>query len=117
MLDQALQEGESVTLDDILIPIIAIVKDSKVERMAKNDFEIRNLDKKFTLVALERPPHDTSDIKKYTAVPLMITQQRSSYMLWKTQQPLTQSRILILPRDATCRQVKKYIFKLFRPVI
>lgn len=72
-----------------MIPIICITKDNKVERMAKNDFEIRNLDKNFKLAALERPPHDTSAVNKYTAVQLMVTQQRSSYMLWKTQQPLT----------------------------
>ena len=71
--DQAVQEGENVTIDDILIPIICIAKDNKVESMAKNDFEIRNLDKSYKLVALERPPHDTDNIKKYMAVSLMIT--------------------------------------------
>ena len=29
--DQAVQEGENVTIDDILIPIICIAKDNKVE--------------------------------------------------------------------------------------
>mmetsp|Transcript_3556 Transcript_3556/g.4759 ORF Transcript_3556/g.4759 Transcript_3556/m.4759 type:complete len:131 (-) Transcript_3556:204-596(-) len=37
--------------------------------------------------------------------------------MWKTQQPLTQSRLLILRKDATCRSIKKHIFKLFRPIV
>ena len=48
---------------------------------------------------------------------LMITQNRSSYVMWKTQQPITQSRLLIIRKDATCRSVKKQIFKLLRPII
>ena len=84
--------------------------------MVRSDIEIRSLEKGYKLVALERPEHDP-DTSKVTAVQLMVTQQRSSYMLWKTQQPLTQSRLLILNKNSTCRQIKKQIFKLFRPII
>ena len=47
----------------------------------------------------------------------MITQQRSSYMIFRTPQPLTQSRILIFNKESTLRQIKKRIFKYFRPII
>lgn len=38
-------------------------------------------------------------------------------MIFSSQQPLTQSRILIFNKELTLRQVKKRIFKFFRPVI
>ena len=38
-------------------------------------------------------------------------------MIFRAQQPLTQSRILIFNKELTLRQVKKRIFKFFRPII
>ena len=38
-------------------------------------------------------------------------------MMWKTQQPITQSRLLIVQKDISCRQLKKQIFKMFRPIV
>lgn len=84
--------------------------------MAKTDFELGHLDKGYHLVAIERPDHDP-DTAKVCVVQLMITQQRSSYVMFKSQTPITQSRLMVLRRDLTCRQVKKEIFKLFRPII
>lgn len=70
-----------MVLEDINLPIICIVRDSKIEKMARSDFEIRGLDKNYKLVAVERP---ASEMKSYTAMQIMITQQRSSYVMWKT---------------------------------
>ena len=116
ILDQALEEGEQVTLDDIHPPIICIAKDSRVERMAKSDTQLCDLEKGYRFVAVERPDHDR-DTSKVVAVQLMVTQHRSSYMIWKTQQPLTQTRIMVLNKDSSVRDIKKQIFRLFRPII
>ena len=85
---QAVAEGENVTLDDVQMPIICIVKDLKIEMMAKSDFEIGNLSSGFKLVALEREDHD-KDTSKLVPLQLMITQQKSSYMIFRQQQPIT----------------------------
>ncbi len=57
---------------DLKPPIICIVKDKKIEMMAQQDFELRNLDKGFHFVAVERPDHEP-DTSKCTVVQLMIT--------------------------------------------
>jgi len=64
------------------IPIICICKDNKIEMMARNDFELGMLDRGYKLVALEREPH-MADMTKLVPVQLMITQQRSSYMVFR----------------------------------
>ena len=84
--------------------------------MARSDFEIGDLDSGFKLVALERQAHE-KDTTKLLPIQVMVTQQRSSYMIWKTPQPLTHARILIFNKELTLRQVKKRIFKFFRPII
>ena len=38
-------------------------------------------------------------------------------MVFNSQQPITQSRIVLLNLNLTPRQIKKRIFKLLRPVI
>ena len=83
VLEQYLEEGEQLTLDDVQPPIICIVKDCKIEMMARSDFELGLLDKGFKLVAIEREvhSHDTSNL---VPIQLMITQQRSSYMIFKS---------------------------------
>ncbi len=91
-----------MTIDDIKTPIICIAKDKKIEIMARGEFELRNLEKGYHLVALERPDHDP-DTTKVTVVQVMITQQRSSYMLFKAQTPITQARLMILRKDMTIR--------------
>ena len=63
MLDAALEEGEQVTIDDILPPIICVSKDFKIEMLARSDFEIGKLEKGFKLVALERQKHDNDASK------------------------------------------------------
>lgn len=105
-----------MTLDDIAHPIICISKDLKIERLIRSDFELRDLEKGYKIVAMERPEHE-KDTSKVAVVQLMMTQQRSSYMMWSKQQCLNQSRVLILNKDWTCREVKKHIFKIFRPII
>ena len=55
--------------------------------MARSDFEIGNLEKNYKLVALEREVHD-KDTSKLVPIQLMITQMRSSYMLFRYQQPI-----------------------------
>ena len=72
VLDQALEEGENITLDDLAAPIICIVKDQKVEMMARNDFEIGRLERGFKIVALEREVHGR-DTAKLVPIQLMIT--------------------------------------------
>lgn len=84
--------------------------------MARSDFCIGDLESGYKLVALERQIHDR-DTNRLVAVQIMITQNRSSYMVFKGPQMLTQSRIIILNKDMTLRQVKKRIFKLFRPIV
>ena len=37
--------------------------------------------------------------------------------MFRSQQPLTQSRILVVDKDMTIKQMRKKIFKLFRPII
>ena len=54
ILDQALAEGDSCTLDDIQPPIICIARDNRIEMLARSDFCIGNLESGFKLVALER---------------------------------------------------------------
>ena len=56
-----------MTIDDIKTPIICIAKDKKIEIMARGEFELRNLDKGYHLVALERPDHDP-DTTKVTVI-------------------------------------------------
>jgi len=72
ILDQAKDDGKQVALEDIPLPIICIVKDSKIETMVRSDFEIRDLEKGFKLAALERPDHDP-DTSKVVVVQLMVT--------------------------------------------
>ena len=48
---------------------------------------------------------------------LIITQQKRSYMVFNSQQPITQSRIVLLNLNLTPREIKKRIFTLLRPVI
>ena len=57
ILDQAIEEGENITIDDVAPPIICIVKDQKIEMMARNDFEVGRLERGFKVVALEREVH------------------------------------------------------------
>ena len=57
ILDQANEEGENITIDDVAPPIICIVKDQKIEMMARNDFEVGRLERGFKVVALEREVH------------------------------------------------------------
>ena len=47
-------------------------KDSKIEMLAKSDFEIGKLEKGYKLVALERQQHD-HDTSKLVPVQLMVT--------------------------------------------
>ena len=54
ILEQALAEGESCSIDDIQPPIICITKDQRIEMMARSDFTIGNLVSGFNFVALER---------------------------------------------------------------
>ena len=63
LYDQAIKDGEDVTLDDIKAPIICISKDKKIEMMAKTDFQLGHLDKGYHLVAIERPDHDPDTAK------------------------------------------------------
>ena len=72
MYDQAKKDGEDVTLDDVKPPIICIVKDKKIEIMARSDIELSHLEKGYHLVALERPDHDP-DTSTVSVVQLMIT--------------------------------------------
>ena len=72
VLAQAQKEGENVEIDDILPPIICIVKDSKIEMMARNDFEIGRLERGYKIVAIERQKHD-KDTSKLAPVQIMIT--------------------------------------------
>lgn len=73
MLEHALEEGEkTLTLDDISPPILCIAKDFKIERMLKSDFELRDLEKGYKIVALERPDHER-DTTKIAIVELMMT--------------------------------------------
>ena len=116
ILEQALAEGDSCSLEDIQPPIICIARDQRIESLARSDFCIGNLESGFKLVALERQIHE-KDTSKLAPVQIMITQQRSSYMIFRTPQPLTQSRILIFNKESTLRQIKKRIFKYFRPII
>lgn len=50
--------------------------------MARSDFEICSLDRGYKLVALERE-ETAGNISNYVAVQLMVTQQRSSYYMFK----------------------------------
>lgn len=61
-----------MTLDDIPQPIICISKDLKIERLVKSDFELRDLEKGYKVVAMERPEHDR-DTSKVAVVQLMMT--------------------------------------------
>lgn len=51
--------------------------------MARSDFEIGSLDRGYKLVALEREV-TSGPINNYLAIQLMVTQQRSSYYMFKT---------------------------------
>ena len=84
MLEQAIEEGNNVTIDDIAAPIICVVKDYKIEMMARSDFELGKLERGFKLVALERESHG-DDTRRLVAIQLMITQQRSSYLFFNKQ--------------------------------
>lgn len=111
-----LAEGEEVKLEDVQYPIICVSKDNKIEMMARSDFEINCLDRGYKLVALERQQHDL-EMSKIIPVQLMISQTKSSYMIYKAPQLITHSRILIFNKESTVRQIKKKIFQLFRPII
>lgn len=52
---QAVDSGEQVeSIDDINMPIIAVVKDRKIELMARSNFMVANLERGYKFVALER---------------------------------------------------------------
>ena len=116
VIDQAREEGETIKPEEFTAPILCITKDNRIEMMARSEFTISMIERGFKLVALEREPH-ISDIKKLVPVQLMITQTRSSFVLYRYPHLLTQSRIMVMRKDWTVKQVKKHIFKLFRPVI
>ena len=84
--------------------------------MARGDLTISSIESGYELCAVERQQTQES-LKDLIPIELIITQQKRSYMVFNTVQPITQSRIVLFNSNQTPRQIKKRIFKLFRPVI
>ena len=73
IFDQAILDGEEITLDDVSLPIICVTKDNKVSMMARSEFTVDCLSSGFKFVALERDEH-VKEINKLVVIELMITQ-------------------------------------------
>ena len=82
--------------------------------MAQSKVQLSRIEKGYEFVAIEREQHAAKDIQP---VQLIITQQRRNLFFGTSSPNLTQSRILILDNNMTVRQIRKRIFKLFRPII
>lgn len=68
--------------------MIALCKENRIEMLCRNNFYIGNLDRGYELVALERSLM-SKETEKDVNVELMITQTRSSYLMFSKQHILT----------------------------
>lgn len=76
-------------------PIIVVAKDQCVQSMTRNDLLLSELDKSYTLCALEREMYEGQELHDLCPIQLVITQPRRSYFLWSQQKPITMSRIIL----------------------
>ena len=84
--------------------------------MARGDLSLSSIEVGYELCAVERQATAES-LKDTIPVELIVTQKQRSYMVFSSVAPITQSRIVLFNTNLTPRQIKKRIFKLFRPVI
>lgn len=66
-----------------------------MQSMTRNDLLLSELDKSYTLCALEREMYEGQELHDLCPIQLVITQPRRSYFLWSQQKPITMSRIIL----------------------
>jgi hypothetical protein len=87
-----------------------------VELMGKEKFIKSVLEKGDEICAFERPVI-REVVDDQFLLEVKIVQNRRSYLLFSGAQPISYSRLFVLDRKNTVREVKKKIFALFRPLI
>lgn len=94
-----------------------MAKDRRVLNLSRNDTILSELDKSSHLVAVEREVYEGQEIHDLCPVEIVIMQPKRSYFIFNEQKPMTMSRVLLLHKSLSERQIKKKIFKMMRPLI
>lgn len=99
-------------------PFITRVKNKNViELLDKEKFIKSFVERGDEIVAFERPPLPENHGDNFFLLELKICQNRRSYLWFSGVQQIATSRLFIMDKRMTARQLKIAIFKFFRPLL